>query len=152
MNIQTQALNDVCIKTGQGIYDVSSMLQDCKQMALPYFKDLKGEHIQKVTTVDHLLFKWKAYNVACGFVKLNEDSLGEYTSCNVGRFLENRKQLNPSDEQVRAMYAPHKEIHDLTKEVIHAVNSGNRNNINHLLKELDQATNEFLDGLQLMKL
>lgn len=148
MNMQTQVLNDVCIKTGQGIYDVSSMLQDSKQMALPYFKDIKGEQIKKVTAVDHLLFKWKAYNVACGFVKLNETSLGESTTCNIGRFLDHKKQANPSDPEVRAMYTPHKEIHDLTKEVIHAVNNGNRNNINYLLKELDEATNEFLAGLK----
>ncbi|MFS0820147.1 methyl-accepting chemotaxis protein [Bacillus sp. 1P02SD] len=152
INIQTQLLNDVCIKTGQGIYDVSSLLEDTKQMALPYFKDLKGEHIKKVTMGDHLLFKWKAYNASCGFVKLNENSVGEHTTCNVGRYLENTKKTIPSHEAVQTLYIPHKKIHDLTKEVIRTVNSGNRNDINNLLKELGEATNEFLKGLKMTKL
>lgn len=122
-------------------------------MALPYFKDLNGEHIKEVTAVDHLLFKWKAYNAACGFVKLNEHSLGEHTTCNMGRYLENIKQKDLSHEAVRTMYEPHRKIHDLTKEVIQAVNSGSRNNnVNSIIKELDAATNEFLQELRLMKM
>lgn len=152
INNQTQALNDVCMKTGQGIYDISSLLQDSKQMALPYFKDLKGEEIKKVTAVDHLLFKWKAYNAACGFVKLHENSLGEYTTCNLGRLLEQTKRTNPSDESVQLMYTPHKKIHDLTKEVVQAVNSGDRSRVNNLLKELGESTTVLLNGLKSLKI
>lgn len=151
LNVQTQALNEVCIKTGQGIYDVSSMLQDTKEMALPYFKDLKEEQIKKVATVDHLLFKWKAYNVACGFVKLNENSLGDYMDCNLGRMLESLNQTDHTHETVRKMYIPHKNVHELTKEVIMAVNSGNRNNLDHLLQELAENTNEFVEEFRTIK-
>jgi methyl-accepting chemotaxis protein len=152
INDQTMLLNDVCMKTGQGIYDISSMLQDTKQMAVPYFKDLKEEEIKKVTAGEHLLFKWKAYNAACGFVKLTENSLGEYTTCNLGRFLDAKKRTNPSDVSVQLMYTPHQKVHDLTKEVIQAVNSGNNSRVNNLLKELNGTTTELLDGLQSIKI
>ena len=45
-------------------------------------------------------------------------------------------------------YEPHKKVHSLSKEVIRAVNSGNRTNIESYLRELDEATVELINGLK----
>ncbi|QGQ45062.1 CZB domain-containing protein [Metabacillus sediminilitoris] len=57
---------------------------------------------------EHLLWKWKAYNVVCGFVKLDEHSIGEHTSCTLGKYLEEIKRSNPSHELIAKVYEPHK--------------------------------------------
>jgi methyl-accepting chemotaxis protein len=79
-----------------------------------------------------------------GFVKLDEHSIGEHTSCTLGKYLEEIKRSNPSHELIVKVYEPHKKVHILSKEVIRLVNSGNRSNIDNYLRELDVATEKLL--------
>ncbi|MGE8077402.1 methyl-accepting chemotaxis protein [Peribacillus loiseleuriae] len=148
INHQTQMLSDICMKTGQGIYTISTMAENLRNTALPYFKDFRGNQRLKPVAAEHLLWKWKAYNAVCGFVKLDEDCLGDHTTCTLGKHLEDTKQSNPRDEMVVNMYEPHKKVHALSKEIIRAVNRGNRSNIASYLRELDEATAELMKGLK----
>lgn len=152
INYQTQMLSEVCMKTGQGIYTISTMAENLRNTALPYFKDFKGNQMLIPVAAEHLLWKWKAYNAVCGFVKLDENSIGNHSSCTLGKYLENLKQANPSDDMVVRMYEPHKKVHTLSREIIRAVNSGNRSNIEDYLKELDEATAELIKGLKHAKI
>jgi methyl-accepting chemotaxis protein len=107
INYQTQALREVCMKTGQGIYTISTLAENLRNKALPYFKDFKGNQMLIPVAAEHLLWKWKAYNVVCGFVKLDEHSIGEHTSCTLGKYLEEIKRSNPSHELIAKVYEPH---------------------------------------------
>ena len=66
------------------------MAENLRNTALPYFKDFKGNQRLIPVAAEHLLWKWKAYNAVCGFVKLDENSIGNHTSCTLGKHLENR--------------------------------------------------------------
>ena len=148
INHQTLMLNDVCMKTGQGIYTISTMTENLRNVALPYFKDFKGNQALIPVAAEHLLWKWKAYNVVCGFATVNENSITDHTTCTLGQYLDTLKQTNPSHQMVVSLYTPHKKVHALTKEIIHAVNSGDRSNLNNYLKELNTSTTELLTGLK----
>lgn len=148
INNQTQILSEVCLKTGQGIYNISTIAENIRNTALPYFKDFKGNQRLKPVAAEHLLWKWKAYNAVCGFVKLDENSIPDYTACTLGRHLDELKHSNPSDNTVVRQYEPHKKVHALAREVIRAVNSGKRSNIDSYLRELDDATTELIKELK----
>lgn len=148
VNGQTKILNDVCMRTGQGIYDVSALAEKFRYTALPYFKDTKKEHFMKSVTVEHLLLKWKAYNVACGFVKIDENSIPDHTKCNMGKHLEQLKQANPSDSDIARNYEIHRQLHSLTINVVKAVNNGGSNKVDDYLKELDKITVQFIEILK----
>lgn len=145
VNDLTEKLSDVCMKTGQGIYTISSMAENLRNTALPYFKDFKGNQMLMPIAAEHLLWKWKAFNAACGFVTLEENNIEDYTMCTLGKFMNN---LDSSHETVRKLFEPHKKVHDLTKEVIRLVNSGERSQIDEHLRELDDATTELINGLK----
>ena len=148
INNQTQTLSEVCMKTGQGIYNISIMAENLRNTALPYFKDFKGNQMLKPVAAEHLLWKWKAYNAVCGFVKLDENSIGEHTSCTIGKYLEKLKNSNHSDDTVLRIYEPHKKVHELSKKIIHQVNSGNRSDVEYYLRELAKATTELVIELK----
>lgn len=148
INGQTKTLNDVCMRTGQGIYDVSALAEKFRYTALPYFKDAKKEHFMKSVTVEHLLLKWKAYNAACGFVKIDENSIPDHTKCNMGKHLEQLKQANPSDSDIARNYEIHRQLHTLTINVVKAVNNGGSNKVDDYLKELDEVTMQFIKTLK----
>lgn len=148
INHQNQRLNEACLNTGKGIYTISSMAEKLRNTALTYFKDFKGNQMLRPIAAEHLLLKWKAYNAACGFVKLDENSIMDYTSCNLGKYLENLKNNNPSNEAVQKQYEPHKKLHALTKEAVRIVNSGDTSKLNDTLRELDMVTSELLKVLK----
>ncbi|WP_375162380.1 CZB domain-containing protein [Bacillus sp. V3B] len=137
------------MRTGQGIYTISTMAENSRSTALPYFKDFKGNQMLVPVAAEHLLWKWKAYNAVCGFVQLDEHSIEDHITCTLGKYMRN---LDPSHEMVVNLYEPHKKVHTLSKEVIKAVNSGNRSNIDSHLRELNDATTELINGLKMTKM
>ncbi|MCQ6275650.1 hypothetical protein JMM81_11840 [Bacillus sp. V3B] len=149
INYQTGKLSEVCMRTGQGIYTISTMAENSRSTALPYFKDFKGNQMLVPVAAEHLLWKWKAYNAVCGFVQLDEHSIEDHITCTLGKYMRN---LDPSHEMVVNLYEPHKKVHTLSKEVIKAVNSGNRSNIDSHLRELNDATTELINGLKMTKM
>jgi methyl-accepting chemotaxis protein len=148
INHQNQRLNEACLKTGKGIYIISSMAEKLRNTALTYFKDFKGNQMLRPIAAEHLLLKWKVYNAACGFVKLDENSIMGHTSCNLGKYLEHLKNNNPSNEAVQKQYEPHKKLHALTKEAVRMINSGDTSKLNDTLRELDMVTSELLKVLK----
>jgi methyl-accepting chemotaxis protein len=145
---QTERLSEACLKTGQGIYTVGNMAEHQRNTALPYFKDFKGSQMLRPIAVEHLLLKWKAYNAACGFVKLDEDNIMDYKSCKLGKYLEHLKSSNPSDTRIQRQYEPHKKVHALSREVVRIINSGDRSKLNDSLRELEEVTSELTKELK----
>lgn len=146
INNQTKILSEVCMKTGQGIYTVSSMVENLSKTSIPYFKDLNGIQSIKPVKAQHLLLKWKAYNAVCGFIKLSENDIQDHESCTLGKYLEYLKHTN-SSEDIEKRLETHKKVHQLTKMVIKAVNNGDKDNIDIYLKELDKVTIELIKTL-----
>ena len=150
INEQTLLLTEVCMKTGRGIYSISERLENQRNKALPYFKDLKPNQVTIPVAAEHLLWKWKAYNVVCGFTQINENQIQDHHSCRLGMYLNSLKQTNPNNEQYLKQYEPHKKVHSLTKEIIRQVNCGNTNKIPEYIKELDDVTAELTSALKMV--
>jgi methyl-accepting chemotaxis protein len=148
INQQTQILNEACLKTGDGIYTISVMAENLRNIALPYFKDFKGMQMMAPVAAEHLLWKWKAYNVVWGFAEVDENQIGNFDSCSLGRYLEMLKKQDPTANLVTTIYEPHKQVHSLSKEIIGKVNRGDRSSLDKLLIELGEATGILLVGLK----
>ncbi|WP_171038047.1 methyl-accepting chemotaxis protein [Aquibacillus sediminis] len=144
INDQTGVLNDIVLKTGQGIYTISSMIENQRKAAIPYYKDFSGEQVLILVASEHLLWKWKAYNAVCGFVNLDESSIQSHDMCTVGKFMA----TNDISSDVKKLEEPHKKVHTLSKEIVRAVNNGDRTHIDRYLTELDEATETFISGLK----
>ena len=147
INDHTRLLNDIILRTGQGIYSISTMAENLRVSALPYFKDFKGNDMFIPITAEHLLWKWKAYNAVCGFVKIDENSIQDHDQCTFGKFSTNNNVPN----DMKKLIEPHEQIHTIAKEIVRAVNMGERDHLNDYLKKLDLATDQFTEGLKNIK-
>ena len=147
INDHTRLLNDIILRTGQGIYSISTMAENLRVSALPYFKDFKGNDMFIPITAEHLLWKWKAYNAVCGFVKIDENSIQDHDQCTFGKFSANNNVPN----DMKKLIEPHEQIHTIAKEIVRAVNRGEREHLNDYLKKLDLATDQFTEGLKNIK-
>lgn len=147
INSQTNTLYEIGMKTGQDIFNFSTLTEDCRNMGRPWFKDFQGMDMVKPMIGEHLLWKWKVYNVICGFTKTDENSINEFTECTLGKMLDNLLQTHSSSPLVK-LYEPHKNVHMLCKKIIRDVNNGNKNNIDTDIQELNSNMAVLIDGLR----
>lgn len=147
MNNQTSKLYDSCMKTGQGIFNFSLLTEESRAMGRPWFKDFKGMDMVKPMIAEHLLWKWKVYNVVCGFIKTDENSINEYHECTLGKMIDNLI-ANKSDAPIVKLYEPHMNVHRLSKKIIREVNMGDRTNVDRDIAELNENIAILQTGLQ----
>lgn len=151
INNQTTKLYNSCMQTGYGIYDISKLAEESRTIGRPWFKDFAGMDMVKGMIAEHLLWKWKAYNVVCGFTKTDENSINDYSECTLGKLLDNLKTTNSNSPMVK-LYEPHKNVHMLTKKIIRNINNRDRSNIENDIKELNSNMSILIDGLKNAKL
>ena len=147
INNQTSSLYDSCMQTGHGIYDFSELAEDSRNIGRPLFKDFHGNDMFIGMISEHLLWKWKVYNVVCGFIKIEEKSINEYTECTLGKLLEHLKSSNSNSPMIK-LYEPHKNVHFYSKKIIRDVNNKDRSNIENDIKQLNANMAILLDGLK----
>lgn len=147
MNNQTIKLYDSCMKTGQGIFNFSLLTEESRAMGRPWFKDFMGMDMVKPMIAEHLLWKWKVYNVVCGFTKTDENSINEYNECTLGKMIDSNI-ANKSDSPIVKLYEPHKNVHRLSKKIIRDVNMGDRSNVDRDIEELNKNIAVLQEGLQ----
>lgn len=141
---QTETLFASCMKTGRGIYSLSHMLEECRQTALPYYKDFRGGEVFIPSLSEHLLLKWKVHNAYFGFVDLNLDDIKDYHECTLGQFLVH----TDVDERMKELIEPHKKLHTLAREAIRAVNNNQKQLAEEYMEALNRVTEEFSEKIQ----
>ena len=151
INNQTSLLYDSCMQTGHGIYDFSELAEASRNIGKPWFKDFHGTDMFIGMIAEHLLWKWKVYNVVCGFIKVDEKSINEYTECSLGKLLEHLKNSNSNSPMLK-LYDSHKNVHFYSKKILRDVNNKDRNNIETDIKQLNTNMAVLLEGLKNAKL
>ena len=135
------------MQTGHGIYNFSELAENSRNIGRPLFKDFHGNDMFIGMISEHLLWKWKVYNVVCGFIKIEEKSINEYTECTLGKLLEHLKSSNSNSPMIK-LYEPHKNVHFYSKKIIRDVNNKDRSNIENDIKQLNANMAILLDGLK----
>lgn len=151
INSQTSKLYDSCMETSQGIYNLSEMTLDSRKMAVPWFKDIFGQERLQYMIAEHLLWKWKAYNVISGFAKPDENSINEPDACTLGKLINRLTQDDPSAPVVK-LNESHRNVHALSKKIIRDVNNGNRSNLDSDVRELNANMKVLIGGLRDVRL
>jgi len=151
INNETSSLYDSCMQTGHGIYDFSELAEASRNIGKPWFKDFHGSDMYIGMIAEHLLWKWKVYNAVCGFIKIEEKNINDYTECSLGKLLEHLKNSNSNSPMLK-LYDPHKNVHFYAKKIIRDVNKKDKNNIENDIKQLNTNMAILLDGLKNAKL
>ncbi|SDI43179.1 methyl-accepting chemotaxis protein [Proteiniclasticum ruminis] len=118
-------LKDKTHHTGQSFYDISVRIDALRMKALSFEGNADRSVMLDLTITDHLLWKWKVYNMILGYVKLDEASVGDHTTCRLGKWLGTQNLSNSSFSALfKKMEGPHKELHSQAGKVISLYNRG----------------------------
>lgn len=139
---------NVAQETAELVFQLSKRLEEYRNT---YFDtNIQLSHKDKIimAKTDHLLWKWKVYNVLLGIEKLDYDQLTSHQSCRFGKWYYSKLPDSiTSHETYRALEEPHKNVHKLAKEAVKLYQDGKLEEAQRALEQLQSASELMLTRL-----
>lgn len=143
---------DIGQRTGEAVYHLSKMIDQYRVDFISSNLKMSQEDLLQLAITDHLLWRWKIYNLLLGFEKIDEKTIASHTDCRLGKwYYGTAKRLFGNTEAYRNIEAPHIRVHELAKEAAQAYNQGNKARAEECLRELAHASREVIATLETMK-
>ncbi|MDK2868703.1 MAG: hypothetical protein PWP38_3018 [Clostridiales bacterium] len=151
VNEKTKTLNHETSKTGRVLNDLSRILDQLRIKMLPETALTQAEQID-ICISDHLIWRWRVYNMIMGYEKLSPEQVGNHLVCRLGQWVENIGRTIPEIRQnLDSMETPHQKLHEFAKEAIIAYNNGNLGAAEAKLAEMDVVSKRIVEQLDVIK-
>ncbi len=152
INEKSSELKEKTNHTGQTFFDISQKIDEVRLTALSYASTKDPKTLIDLTVTDHLMWKWRVYNMILGYVKLDTNTVGNHTTCRLGKWLAT---LDHSDSRITNIISkiekPHAEIHSGAKKAIEAYDADNIAAAERLLKDIERNSSVVVSNLMELK-
>nr|WP_312652216.1 CZB domain-containing protein [Proteiniclasticum sp.] len=152
VNAKSVILKERTHHTGQSFYDISQKIDEVRLNALSFADTDDQKVLIDLTITDHLMWKWRVYNMILGYVKLDTETVGDHTSCRLGKWIA---KLDQSDTRIKGIISgidkPHNEIHMGAKKAIVAYEAGNIEAAERILKDIEHNSHIVVNHLKELK-
>lgn len=139
-------------KTGQSIYQLSKMIDHFRTTSVRKNMKISQEDLIQLAITDHLLWRWRIYNMILGFEHLTLDDVTSHQHCRLGKWYYGFAQkLLGNDEEFKKLEHPHIRVHQLAKDAISCLNAGDKKGADQALAELELASKEVISLLTSLK-
>lgn len=135
-------------ETAQIIFDLSKQLDEHRLSLVSTNVKLSMMDIINMAKTDHLIWKWRVYNMLMGLERIDLDQVTSHDSCRLGKWYygnlpDEVKQLSA----YKALEAPHMDVHRLAKEAVIACQEGNLREAEQIFRKLEEASETVVDLL-----
>lgn len=152
INDETKTLHKETERTGRAINSVSTMIEEIRLELIGASTEIDMGTQIEVCICDHLMWRWRVYNMILGYEKLTDAQVGTHHTCRLGRWCDATEFPNDAMcAEVASMEKPHESLHELAKKAIKAYNSGNHDAAEKILPEIDRVSNEVVEHLKKLK-
>ncbi|WLR57378.1 CZB domain-containing protein [Mesobacillus subterraneus] len=135
----------VARKTGQAVYNLSKMIDKYRTEAISHNMKYSQEDLIQLSITDHLLWRWRVYNIILGFEHLTEADVASHTTCRLGKWYYGAaEKVIGDDPAFKKLEQPHIRIHELARRAVKEVNNGDREKAEHTLQEMGEASREVV--------
>lgn len=109
-------INDACSAIGKLVYQLSRQIEAVRMDCIKDSNCLTDAQMVDVYITDHLLWRWKVYNMLLGNETVDINVVADYQKCRLGKWYYSpacdKFHGNP---QFKALEAPHIELHEAAK-------------------------------------
>lgn len=141
-----------CNDTGRAIFDLSKKLDSIRIIAIKDKDSLSERDFLDIYKVDHLLWRWRIYNMILGYEKADINTAGDYKNCRLGKWYYGGdcEKLKKHKAYID-MEKPHIELHTLAKEAIAAYEKGDIKSAERALIGMDKCSTEVVKYIENLK-
>ena len=152
INEKAVKLKDESQRTGKAFFDISNKIDEIRIRSLGVSENISNEAMLELTITDHLMWKWRVYNMILGYVRLDIASVGDHNGCRLGKWLVG---LDNKDPRINAIIGrirePHASIHEIAKKAITEYEKKNVSAAETMLKEIELHSAKVVKELKELK-
>lgn len=140
-------------RTGKSFYDISKIVDEVRVLAYQHTACIDHNTQIDVCISDHLIWRWRVYNMILGYEKLKESDVVSYKECRLGKWItKNETSLPKLKSQFQQLDKPHNQLHQLAQRAIKEYNQNNQQTAESLLNDMEICSKEVISILQKMKI
>ena len=141
-----------CDKMGKSIYEISKCIDNLRVDSLKHREAVSEKDMVEIYKMDHLLWRWKVYNMFLGYEMIDISVVENYEECRLGKWYygDNCDEFK-SIKAFNDMERPHIELHEAAANATRAYKSRNMIEAEKCLKEMDVASEKVVKYLNQIK-
>ena len=149
MTESTIRSQEIAFDTGSAIYSLSKMIDSYRSETISKNFIISQEDIIEVAITDHLLWRWKIYNLLLGFEEISSLNLDAPRDSNLGQWYYGKgRELLSEEKDYRELEAPFLKVYDIAKKAVNAYTAGEKALAEKYLEELTETSKIVIDKLQ----
>ncbi|MDR3563365.1 MAG: methyl-accepting chemotaxis protein [Negativicutes bacterium] len=141
-----------CDHTGKGIFHISQ-LSNTLRLAMTNEGGCLGEQkMLEICATDHLMWRWRVYNMLLGYEKIDTTNIGTHHDCRLGKWYYGQDgQALKHNRCFTAMEGPHADLHRLAKEAAVAYQRNDIQAAERALADMDKCSQQVIAALDELK-
>ncbi|GGG18964.1 hypothetical protein GCM10007425_11840 [Lysinibacillus alkalisoli] len=143
-----QQSKDIVFHTGEAIYQLSQMIDAYRATTISKNFIISHEDVISLAITDHLLWRWRIYNLLLGFDHMTVEEMGTARDSHLGSWYYGKGQETLGDKVVfQQLEAPYLRMYELARQTVQAHSQGNTVRAETKLQALTIASQEVVDLL-----
>ena len=139
---------DKGVVTGEAVYQLSVMSEKLRSNIDQIGIQVNEKELLNLAKTDHLLWKWKIYNMLLGYVQIDANSIQSEKQCRLGKwYYSEQAEHFKNIPTFKKMEGPHRMVHQTAREAAQAYANGNIQLAEQKLEELQGYSNEIIQML-----
>ncbi|GAB6107208.1 methyl-accepting chemotaxis protein [Fusibacter bizertensis] len=152
INEKIKTLQTETVRTGESFYKISKLVDDIRLATLTKTNSLSIANQLELCISDHLIWRWRVYNMILGFDRLSPEQVGTHNTCRLGQWVNTVGMgIDKYKSTLKLMETPHAALHEQASRAIKAYNSGDAYKAEMILKEMDQSSKQVVEYLKKIK-
>lgn len=149
---EAEGMSSNAKETGHEIYQSSKNLDSIRMDMISNRVFLEDADMIDIYKTDHMIWRWKVYNMLLGYENVDINAVGDYKGCRLGKWyygidcknLENIKCFRDTE-------SPHQELHRVAREAVESYNRGDIQGAEEGLKKMDECSRKVFACLEQVK-
>ena len=143
---------EVAFNTGEAIYKLSKMIDTYRSGTLSKNFIISQEDIIELAITDHLLWRWKIYNLLLGFETLQVEDIKSHKESNLGIWYYGKgKELLSGERIYKELESPFISVYDYAKKAVHAYHNNQVDLAENYLQQLTETSTELVNKLRALQ-
>lgn len=143
---------EIAFNTGNAIYTLSKMIDQYRTETISRNFIISQEDIVELTITDHLLWRWRIYNLLLGFEEMSESEVGTARESRLGEWYYGKgKMILQNERAYKELEQPHLQVYDTARKAVSAYNGGRKDEAERYLEEITSVSKIVIEKLQELK-
>ncbi|MGE6259097.1 methyl-accepting chemotaxis protein [Heyndrickxia sporothermodurans] len=131
--------------TARHVFELSKRMEEYRNTFFGINVKLYSQDIIRVTITDHLLWKWKVYNMILGVETIDLNKIISHEECRLGKWYYSDLPASVRNSYTyKQLENPHKAVHHYAKQAIVSYKNNNVSGAQEAFIQLEEASKEVI--------